>query len=85
LSSDAAPGLGKFTKMPWHEYPSDGRRLSARDTLAEPRGARAGPARTQSHYGRAAWAFSGSQMLMWWLSGMMNRQMTKHTAGTTIG
>ena len=44
-----------------------------------------GPARGLS-YKRAAWRFSGgSQMLMWRVSGMMNRQMMKHTAGTTMG
>jgi len=44
-----------------------------------------GPARRYQNYERAGWAFSGSQMLMWRVSGMMNRQMTKHTAGTTMG
>lgn len=46
---------------------------------------RRGPARRYQDYERAGWAFSGSQMLMWRVSGMMNRQMTKHTAGTTMG
>jgi hypothetical protein len=43
------------------------------------------PARRYLSYERAGWAFSGSQMLMWRVSGMMNRQMMKHTAGTTMG
>ncbi len=43
-----------------------------------------GPARRYLSYERAG-VFSGSQMLMWRVSGMMNRQMTKHTAGTTMG
>ena len=71
--------------MPWHEYPSDGHRLRAHGMFPEPGGGRYGPARSQPNYERAAWAFSGSQMLMWRVSGMMNRQMMKHTAGTTIG
>jgi hypothetical protein len=44
-----------------------------------------GPARGYLNYERAAPAFSGSQMLMWRVSGMMNRQMMKQTAGTTMG
>ena len=45
-----------------------------------------GPARREPNYGRTGWAFfSGSQILMCRVSGMMNRQMMKHTAGTTMG
>ena len=36
-------------------------------------------------YARTARFFPGSQILMWRVSGMMNRQMMKHTAGTTMG
>jgi hypothetical protein len=43
------------------------------------------PARRQPNYERTARPFSGSQILMWRVSGMMNRQRMKHTAGTTIG
>ena|SRR6266850_50871 len=43
------------------------------------------PARWQSHYEGTALAFPGSQILMWRVSGIMNRQMMKHTAGTTMG
>ena len=43
------------------------------------------PARRQFLYERTALAFPGSQMLMWRVSGIMNRQMMKHTAGTTMG
>jgi hypothetical protein len=46
-----------------------------------------GPARQRPcYYERTAWAFfSGSQMLMWRVSGITNRAMRKHTAGTTMG
>ena len=43
------------------------------------------PARRQPHYERTALAFAGSQILMWRVSGIMNKQMMKHTAGTTMG
>ena len=43
------------------------------------------PAGSQPHYERTALAFPGSQMLIWRVSGIMNRQMMKHTAGTTMG
>src|SRR5882672_7549842 len=33
----------------------------------------------------AAWVLSGSQILMWRVSGITNRQMRKHTAGTATG
>ena len=55
-----------------------GIRLDAVDVVS-------GPARGYLNYERAAPAFSGSQMLMWRVSGMMNRQMMKQTAGTTMG
>jgi hypothetical protein len=69
------PVFGRITKTPWHEYPVDGQPPPRSDVVPE-----LGP-----NYERAAWAFSGSQMLMWRVSGMMNRQMMKHTAGTTMG
>jgi ribosomal protein L15 len=68
-----------------------GEGLSRADTLVIHRSGKKagrgqdGPARRERRYVRTALAFSGSQILMWRVSGIMNRQMMKHTAGTTMG
>ena len=47
--------------------------------------ARPGPAPPGGSRTTCERALAGSQILMWRVSGMMNRQMMKHTAGTTMG